>query len=105
MGAGDHADRPLDQFAGEPAAASSRGSARSYIARNRDIGALWNEGERTLIHGDDHIGNLFVDPGRTGFVDVVEEDLADARPSLGPAGAEVDQPAVVGVEQLARRRS
>ena len=40
-----------------------------YIARNRDIGTLWNQGERTLIHGDNHIGNLFVDDGRTGFYD------------------------------------
>jgi hypothetical protein len=40
-----------------------------YCARVRDIGVLWNEGERTLIHGDDHIGNLFVDAGRTGFYD------------------------------------
>ena len=31
--------------------------------------SLWNEGERTLVHGDDHIGNLFVDDGRTGFYD------------------------------------
>jgi hypothetical protein len=30
---------------------------------------LWNDGECTLIHGDDHIGNLFVDGGRTGFYD------------------------------------
>jgi aminoglycoside phosphotransferase (APT) family kinase protein len=30
---------------------------------------LFNEGEHTLIHGDDHIGNLFVDDGRTGFYD------------------------------------
>jgi aminoglycoside phosphotransferase (APT) family kinase protein len=31
--------------------------------------ALFNEGERTLIHGDTHSGNLFVDAGRTGFYD------------------------------------
>ncbi len=31
--------------------------------------ALFDAGERTLIHGDDHIGNLFVDAGRTGFFD------------------------------------
>lgn len=40
-----------------------------YATRHRAIGALWNEGERTLVHGDDHIGNLFVDAGRTGFYD------------------------------------
>lgn len=58
----------LDQFATELPPEFSR-MGQLYIARNRDIGALWNEGERTLIHGDDHIGNLFVDGGRTGFYD------------------------------------
>jgi aminoglycoside phosphotransferase (APT) family kinase protein len=40
-----------------------------YTARSLDIVALFNEGERTLIHGDTHSGNLFVDAGRTGFYD------------------------------------
>ena len=40
-----------------------------YVDRYRDIGSLFNEGETTLIHGDSHIGNLFVDQGRTGFYD------------------------------------
>jgi aminoglycoside phosphotransferase (APT) family kinase protein len=58
----------LDQFADE-LPPEFRRMGEVYIARNRDIGSLWNEGERTLIHGDDHIGNLFVDRGRTGFYD------------------------------------
>lgn len=58
----------LDQFADRLPPEFGR-MGELYIARNRDIGALWNEGERTLIHGDDHIGNLFVDAGRTGFYD------------------------------------
>jgi aminoglycoside phosphotransferase (APT) family kinase protein len=58
----------LDQFAdGLPPEFRRMGEV--YIGRNRDIGSLWNEGERTLIHGDDHIGNLLVDGGRTGFYD------------------------------------
>jgi hypothetical protein len=58
----------LDQFADDlPPAFRELGEL--YVARYRDIGALWNEGERTLIHGDDHIGNLFVDGTRTGFYD------------------------------------
>jgi aminoglycoside phosphotransferase (APT) family kinase protein len=59
----------LDQFAADlPAEFSQLGQL--YIARNRDIGTLWNSsGTPTLIHGDDHIGNLFVDRGRTGFYD------------------------------------
>jgi len=58
----------LDQFA-DQLPPEFRRLGEIYIARNRDIGSLWNEGERTLIHGDDHIGNLFVDNGRTGFYD------------------------------------
>ncbi len=43
-----------------------------YLARAPDIVALWNAGPRTLVHGDPHMGNLFVDVqggNRTGFLD------------------------------------
>ncbi|MDQ1385655.1 MAG: hypothetical protein QOG65_3034 [Actinomycetota bacterium] len=43
-----------------------------YLARNDDIVALWNTGPRTFVHGDPHMGNLFVDTpngNRTGFLD------------------------------------
>lgn len=30
---------------------------------------LWDEGEHTLIHGDTHAGNQFVDAGRVGYYD------------------------------------
>jgi len=43
-----------------------------YIARNRDVARLWNSGPRTFVHGDPHMGNLFVDTkdgDRTGFLD------------------------------------
>lgn len=43
-----------------------------YVARSTEIQALMNDGPRTLVHGDPHLGNLFVDvPGgdRTGFLD------------------------------------
>ncbi|RDH74776.1 hypothetical protein DVS77_29300 [Mycolicibacterium moriokaense] len=40
-----------------------------YAKRSLDIVALFNEGDRTLIHGDTHSGNMFVDAGRTGFYD------------------------------------
>jgi hypothetical protein len=42
-----------------------------YLARVDDITTLWNSGPRTLVHGDDHLGNLFVDGDgkRTGFLD------------------------------------
>jgi aminoglycoside phosphotransferase (APT) family kinase protein len=58
----------IDQFADE-LPREFRQLGELYIDRVRDIGSLWNQGERTLIHGDDHIGNLFVDDGRTGFYD------------------------------------
>ena len=58
----------IDQFADE-LPPEFRQLGELYVDRYRDIGALWNEGERTLVHGDDHIGNLFVDGGRTGFYD------------------------------------
>ncbi len=43
-----------------------------YLARAPDIVRLWNTGACTLVHGDPHLGNLFVDVangGRTGFLD------------------------------------
>ena len=43
-----------------------------YISRNDDIVGLWNSGPRTLVHGDPHLGNLFVDTvcgDTTGFLD------------------------------------
>jgi hypothetical protein len=40
-----------------------------YLARGSDIVKLWNTGPRTLVHGDPHLGNLFVDGDRTGFLD------------------------------------
>jgi Phosphotransferase enzyme family len=58
----------LDQFGAELGPAF-RALAELYIARSGDVVALFDSGERTLIHGDDHSGNLFVDAGRTGFFD------------------------------------
>jgi hypothetical protein len=40
-----------------------------YIAKADELHALWQQGPRTVIHGDAHIGNLFDDRGRTGFLD------------------------------------
>ncbi len=43
-----------------------------YLSRAPEIFALWNSSARTLVHGDPHLGNLFVDEragGRTGFLD------------------------------------
>jgi hypothetical protein len=58
----------LDQFGDEMGPAFRR-LAQLYIDRSGDIVGLFGEGELTLIHGDTHSGNLFVDDGRTGFYD------------------------------------
>jgi hypothetical protein len=43
--------------------------AALYVDRGAAIHAAWDRGPRTLIHGDPHIGNLFDDAGRIGFLD------------------------------------
>jgi aminoglycoside phosphotransferase (APT) family kinase protein len=43
--------------------------AKMYIADPEAIIALWAQGPQTLIHGDTHIGNLFIDGDRVGFLD------------------------------------
>ncbi|MCU1401297.1 MAG: hypothetical protein JWN62_4406 [Acidimicrobiales bacterium] len=40
-----------------------------YIADPLAVIALWQTGQQTLIHGDAHIGNLFIDGNRVGFLD------------------------------------
>ena len=43
--------------------------AELYIAKRDALHALWHPGPQTVIHGDVHIGNLFQDGARTGFLD------------------------------------
>jgi len=46
--------------------------AEIYLARTEDVIAQWRTGPGTLVHGDSHLGNLFVDcvaGNRTGFLD------------------------------------
>src|SRR5207247_10532940 len=43
--------------------------ARLYNARRVELQDLWREGPATIVHGDPHIGNVFDDHGRTGFLD------------------------------------
>jgi len=43
--------------------------AELYIEEQARLHALWHRGPHTVIHGDAHIGNLFDDHGRTGFLD------------------------------------
>jgi aminoglycoside phosphotransferase (APT) family kinase protein len=44
--------------------------AELYIAHHDELQVLWHDGPHTVIHGDPHIGNLFLDErGRVGFLD------------------------------------
>ena len=40
-----------------------------YVEHHAGLDALWNAGPQTYIHGDPHIGNVFLDGGRVGFLD------------------------------------
>jgi hypothetical protein len=40
-----------------------------YIEHHDRLDELWNAGPQTYIHGDTHIGNVFLDHGRLGFLD------------------------------------
>lgn len=55
---------------GEQLDAAFHRIADCYLAHAAAIVELWNSGPCTLVHGDPHIGNLFVAPDdRTGFLD------------------------------------
>ncbi len=43
--------------------------AELYRARRLELQRLWHEGIQTVVHGDPHLGNVFDDHGRTGFLD------------------------------------
>ena len=43
--------------------------AQLYIDQVEALHAAWTSGPHTVVHGDPHIGNLFDDGGRTGFLD------------------------------------
>ncbi|MDJ0853348.1 MAG: phosphotransferase, partial [Myxococcota bacterium] len=61
-------ERALDRFASEmPPVFAEVG--RLYVEHTDAVYDLWDEGEATLVHGDAHIGNLFSDGERAGFLD------------------------------------
>ncbi|MEW6270054.1 MAG: aminoglycoside phosphotransferase family protein, partial [Thermodesulfobacteriota bacterium] len=49
--------------------AASRRLAEVYLPRAERVPALLAEGTPTLVHGDAHIGNMFVDGTAPGFLD------------------------------------
>ena len=57
-----------DRFASELPAVFSE-LCDLYIAHHERIAELWDEGGATLIHGDTHSGNQFLDGGRVGLYD------------------------------------
>jgi Phosphotransferase enzyme family len=40
-----------------------------YVEHHAGLDELWNAGPQTYIHGDTHIGNVFLDAQRVGFLD------------------------------------
>jgi hypothetical protein len=40
-----------------------------FVEQYARLDELWNAGPQTFVHGDPHIGNVFLDRGRVGFVD------------------------------------
>ncbi len=55
-----HRDRLTDSFVA---------IAELYCERHAEVQEVWHQGPHTLIHGDTHIGNLFLDGERVGFLD------------------------------------
>ncbi|MHB8220952.1 MAG: phosphotransferase [Acidimicrobiales bacterium] len=60
--------RALDSFA-DDMPPGFRSAGEFYASHVGDILDLWDDGERTLVHGDPHEGNLFDDGARAGFFD------------------------------------
>lgn len=54
---------------GERLPSASRRLAEVYVPRADGIAALLAEGTPTLVHGDAHLGNMFVDGATPGFLD------------------------------------
>jgi hypothetical protein len=71
--------------------------AALYIDHGDAIEATWDAGPRTLIHGDAHIGNLFVDGERVGFLDW-------GMAKLGTPMRDVSFFLTMGIEPADRRR-
>ena len=58
-----------DERFGDQMGPTFRRLARLYVERTGDIAGLLGAGPPTLIHGDPHLGNLFLDGDRAGFFD------------------------------------
>ena len=67
-GAGPFIAKALELF-GDQMGPTFRRLAELYVERAADIAALLGAGPPTLIHGDPHLGNLFMDGTTAGFFD------------------------------------
>lgn len=61
-------DQARERFAGELPAVFTE-LCRLYVEHHERIGDLWDDGPPTLVHGDIHSRNQFVDGDRVGFYD------------------------------------
>jgi hypothetical protein len=78
-GGGGFISMALEQF-GDEMGPTFRRMADLYARHSAEImGPVLEEGTPTLIHGDPHLGNLFIDRGRVGFLDWA---MLDRRPGL-----------------------
>ena len=67
-GGGPFIGKALDRF-GDEMSPTFRRLAELYVERAPEIAALLGAGPPTLIHGDPHLGNLFIDGTTAGFFD------------------------------------
>lgn len=60
FGLDNHRDKLRDGFAE---------MAELYIQHRTELDEIWSRGPITVLQGDSHVGNLFIDAGRIGFLD------------------------------------
>jgi aminoglycoside/choline kinase family phosphotransferase len=68
-----------------------------YVEHHAELDAIWNDGIPTFLHGDPHIGNLFLDGDRVGFLDW-------GMATIGSPLKDVSYFLTMGVEPEDRRR-
>ena len=67
-GGGPFIGKALEKF-GDEMGPTFRRLAEIYVARTPEVAAVLASGAPTLIHGDPHLGNLFLDGATAGFFD------------------------------------
>jgi hypothetical protein len=67
-GGGPFIAKALEKF-GDEMGPTFRRLAELYVARAPEVAAVLASGPPTLIHGDPHLGNLFLDGSTAGFFD------------------------------------